>query len=261
MISKCIFNNLALGCWNIEGADEKINSVKISKLSQKFFQDLLKTFDIFCVQETHLSKYENIPIIEGYDATPQCRNISGNNRFFGGMIIYVKSSIKNGIKIGYNFDVDVVEVSLLKTFFGFENDIKILFTYASPLNSSYTTSRNVNILEKIECNYTGVGNNLIIMGDLNGKTKQGEDFVRDESDKHSPINVPFYSRDSYLKRENMDDHPIDEQGKLILDLCKSTGLRILNGRTPGDKQGMITRFSTKNVNENPSVIDYALCSL
>ena len=83
MISKCIFNNLALGCWNIEGADEKINSVKISKLSQKFFQDTLKTFDIFCVQETHLSKNENIPIIEGYDATPQCRNISGNNRFLG----------------------------------------------------------------------------------------------------------------------------------------------------------------------------------
>ena len=175
------------------------------------------------------------------------------------MIVYIKSSIKNGTKIGYNFDVDVVEVSLLKTFFGFENDI-IIFTYASPLNSSYTTSRNVNILEKIESNYTGVGNNLIIMGDLNGKTKQGEDFVRDESDKHSPINVPFYSRDSYLKRENMDDHPIDEQGKLILDICKSTGLRILNGRTPGDKQGKITRFSTKNVNEKPSVIDYALCS-
>ena len=98
------------------------------------------------------------------------------------------------------------------------------------------------------------------MGDLNGKTKRGEDFVRDETDKHSPINVPMYTKDSYLKRENMDDHPIDVQGKIILDLCKSTSLRILNGRTPGDINGQFTRYSSRNTDDKPSVIDYALCS-
>ena len=71
MSSRCIFNNLAVGCWNIQGADEKINSVKISKFGQPFFRNTLKMFDIFCVQETHLSVDENIPEINGYDATPQ----------------------------------------------------------------------------------------------------------------------------------------------------------------------------------------------
>ena len=58
----------------------------------------------------------------------------------------------------------------------------------------------------------------------------------------------------------MDDHPIDEQGKKILDLWKGTGLRILNGRIHGDKLGLFTRYSTRNAGENPSAIDYALCS-
>ena len=36
-------------------------------------------------------------------------------------------------------------------------------------------------------------------------------------------------------------------------------LRILNGRTPGDTEGNFTRFPS-NTHENPSTIDYALCS-
>ena len=73
---------LQWGCWNIEGADEKINSVKISKVDQHFFKNTLKMFDILCLQETHLSE-EDIPEMDGYDATPHCRKISGNNRYFG----------------------------------------------------------------------------------------------------------------------------------------------------------------------------------
>ena len=68
-----------------------------------------------------------------------------------------------------------------------------------------------------------------------------------------------YTKDSFpLKRRNMDDHTIDEQGKLILGICKSSALRILNGRTPGDENGRFTRYPSK-LNDEPSVIDYALC--
>ena len=98
------------------------------------------------------------------------------------------------------------------------------------------------------------------MGDLNRRTKLGDDFVMDNSDKHSPINMPFYIKDTYMNRENMDNHPIDEQGKLILGLCQSSSLRILNGRSVGDKYGKLWRFPSKPGDE-PSCIDYALCSV
>ena len=128
MFSKCFFNNLTVGCWNVEGVYENVNSVKVSKLNQPFIQDVLNKHDILCLQETHLSQDEVIPKIEGYNTIPHCRQISSNNRFFGGILIF-KTCIRNGIKIGKSFDEDALEVTLLKSFFGLREDIKILFTY------------------------------------------------------------------------------------------------------------------------------------
>ena len=67
------------------------------------------------------------------------------------------------------------------------------------------------------------------MGDLNGRIEIGEDSVRDILDKHSPINILSYTKDTESRRNNEDKHAIDQQGKLILDLCKSSSLKILNG--------------------------------
>ena len=88
-----------------------------------------------------------------------------------------------------------------------------------------------------------------------------DDFVVDQHDRHSPINnIPSYARDNPAKRrKNMDSHSIDEQGKMILNLCKTASLRILNGRTQGDMNGKYTRYPS-NTKDNPSTIDYAICS-
>ena len=127
------------------------------------------------------------------------------------------------------------EITLLKHFFGLKNDIRIIFTYASPINSCYTKYRTDNILDKIETNLISMDNNYLIMGDLNGRTRLGDDFVRDSTDKYTPINNSVYSKDENINRMNFDNKPIDEQGKKILDLCKSVSCRILNDRTPSDR--------------------------
>ena len=44
----------------------------------------------------------------------------------------------------------------------------------------------------------------MIMGDLNGRTKLGPDFVRNDTDKHSPTNVPLYINDTCLDRQNIN---------------------------------------------------------
>ena len=209
-------------------------------------------------QETHVSAEEVIPIPAGYCSIPHCRQISGNGRYFGGFLILARKCISKGLKFGKNFDVDALQITMLKHFFGTKEDKMILFTYASPQNSCYTTSRHENIFDKIE---TEVGNdNLIIMGDLNGRTCLEEDFVRDSSDDHSPINTQGYVKDTPITRQNCDPHSVDQQGKRILELSKNMSLRILNGRTPGDMVGNFTRFPS-NTHENPSTIDYALCSV
>ena len=88
--------------------------------------------------------------------------------------------------------------------------MKILYTYASPINSCYTKSRSVNILDKLETDVLDDDSNHIIMGDLNGKTMVEDDFIRDNLDKHSPINTSYYNKDTYLHRlrSNRDTHPV-----------------------------------------------------
>ena len=248
-----------MGCWNIQGLFEKVNGVKICKLDDEEFQNTLKKFDILCLQETHCSATEILPQFEAFRSIPHCRSKSANNSFFGGFLVFIRKSIEKGIKIGNAKDVDVLEIILQKKYFNLRQDVKVLFTYASPLNSCYTKSRTMNILDKIETNLVDGGKNYIIMGDLNGRTKLGPDFVSDDTDKHSPINVPFYIKDISIGRQNTDCHQIDEQGKRILELCKCISARILNGRMSGDKRGNFTRYPL-NPKENPSVIDYGLCS-
>ena len=169
MNSRCIFNSLAVGGWNIQGVFEKIQASKINKLDDPFFKSILKQFDILRLQETHLSQDDIIPEAKGYVPIPHCRVKSKNNRYFGGMIIYIKASIRNGTNIRRTFDEDAFEVTLLKNFFGLRNDIKLLFTYASPINSCYTKARATNILDKIETHFIDGGNNFIVIGDLNGR--------------------------------------------------------------------------------------------
>ena len=95
---------------------------------------------------------------------------------------------------------------------------------------------------------------------MNGKTGREDDFVTDSFDDHSPVaENPCYVRDTPISRNNKDTHPLDQQGKRILEVCKNMSLRILNGRTCGDELGNFTRYP-KHSRENPSTIDYALCS-
>ena len=251
-------NILSVGCWNIEGIYQKVNGTRISKLEDETFTNTLQIFDIFCLQETHTSQNDT-PTFEKFVTIPHCRKISANKRYFGGMLLFIRRTLRKGMKVNRDIDEDCVEVILDKDFFGLTECVRILFTYASPLTSPYTKSRSRTVLEKIDTHIDNGRTSCLVTGDLNGRTKTDEDFVRDSDDKHSPItDIPLYIRDSQLKRNNRDTHTIDEQGKMILEICKSHSLRILNGRTMGDELRTFTRYP-KRINENPSVIDYTLC--
>ena len=250
---------LTVGCWNIEGIYEKFNGYSTCKLNDEIFLKSMNGFDILCLQETHVSDTENFDVPENFVAIPHCRNVSGNGRYFGGMLLLIRKSLRKGVIINKDFDVDILVMTLRKDYFDLERDLTIFFAYASPISSPYMTSRSENVIEKLELNMIDGRNTCLVMGDLNGRTKDGDDFVRDNFDKHSPIvDIPDYDKDNVLERNNQDPNPIDNQGKLILDLCKSNALRIANGRIQGDNRGKFTRYP-KRPNEKPSVIDYLLC--
>ena len=164
---------LTVGIWNIEGLYEKINSTKSCKTETKTFQDTLKMFDILCLEETHVGKDEVLEEFKDFHTISHCRKKSENNRYFRGFLILIRKSIKKGVKILKTNDKDVFELILLKKYFGLETDIKLIFMYASPINSCYTKARTENVIDTVEKKIVNSENNCLIMGDLNGRTKLG----------------------------------------------------------------------------------------
>ena len=67
---------------------------------------------------------------------------------------------------------------------------------------------------------------------------------------------PNYFIDSCIPRNSLDRKHPNKSGKLLTDLCKETGLRILNGRTLGDLRGKYTCITYNGC----SVVDYTLVS-
>jgi len=131
-----------------------------------------------------------------------------------------------------------------------------MLAYLNPEGSTYTTE--IDTLLQIQQDITKFCNKGkgILMGDLNGHTQTQHDFNSFDSE-NDPIPLPLnYSADANLERRNHDTRPADNRGKDILDLCKFSGMRIINGRKLGDTNGKFTCYS-KNA-YIPSVIDYLI---
>ena len=231
-----LYNYVKIGSWNMEGAYFKTGNFYTNKLYELEFINTLEAHDIFCIQETHCGP-NDIPSqhMKNYSSIPHCRGKSANNRYFGGMLLLIKKNIRQGVKVSSTDDPDILGITLKKDFFNLPEDTYVWFTYASPISSPYTKRRE-DVLTKLETYMAAHGKHQIIMGDLNGRTATETDYIHEEYDAHSPLqDISHYQLDSPLNRNNMDSQPVDCRGKRILSVCKNLQVRILNGRTAGDR--------------------------
>ena len=74
-------------------------------------------------------------------------------------------------------------------------------------------------------------------GDLNARTGLELDFIID--DKHIHID-PRYIIEQDIKKLKSQDTRIDARGEQIIDMCITSRMRILNGRTGCDFLGKCT---------------------
>ena len=139
-------------------------------------------------------------------------------------------------------------------------DIYVAVTYICPNNSSFTgkAGDTFELLELDISKYEQLGN-IIICGDFNARTNTEPDYCLDEN-LQKYVNMRYhYPADIAIARGNTDNNPVDSHGRKLLDICKSSGLRILNGRILGDTLGYATCFSHR-MKDKPSLIDYILTS-
>ena len=73
----------------------------------------------------------------------------------------------------------------------------------------------------------------LVCGDMNARSKELSDMILDDSSVHLPL-LEEYIVDDYIPRTSQNKGS-NANGTMLLDFCKRTGLRILNGRIGSDK--------------------------
>ena len=181
-------------------------------------------------------------------------------RGHGGVCLFIRDNVKPGISI---LEVDrsgFIWANIDKDFFNLDSNICICFAYIPPSDSLYFKSNDVGFLEKLEADirkYSDVGK-VILMGDLNARTASRNDFdPQSDSFEHY---IP--SIDTYLDECSIDiderfseDTVVNSSGLKLLDICKCSDLRVVNGRVGEDRGiGAFTFLASTG----KSAIDYAL---
>ena len=77
----------------------------------------------------------------------------------------IRKTIRKGVKIMSTANPDILGITLLKDFFGLNEDLNVWFVYAPPLNTPYLVDKE-DILDCLE-KHLAQSENDMIFGDLN----------------------------------------------------------------------------------------------
>ena len=257
---KTVRNKLNIIVWNIRGLHDKIMD---PDLQQFLFKN-----DVIVLTETHTSKWakSNYNIVPGFLYRDFPRNFIHPNAPgpSGGIGIFYRSNLSDGIEFE-STDESVVWIKLRSTFFAWESDKLIGCIYFSPQDSSYLHSTPArtdyfDILNEQIARHENYSD-IYLCGDLNARTGQLVDYpetIPGTNGDLSNLQCPFIltHNTSQIMMRTSRDTTVNEYGKCLINVCKSTGFRIMNGRL-GNKTN--SEDFTCYKGNGASVVDYLLC--
>lgn len=243
--------SINFGYWNIN----KLVSKQVDKSKDELFISSVANNDIIGLAEVKCdtSKVYFDDFVTHFIERKTCKG----NQSYGGLAILVKKGIRKGVKY---LPVKCSEYQWLlldKNFFGWDKNLYVCFAYIPPQYSTYHVEQNIDFLELIERDISSYKNKgyVLLLGDFNARTASGPDFIAHDDDNYLPLNED-YKIDNITMRRTSQDTKLCSRGRELLDLCISSRLRILNGRTFGDLTGKFTSYQYNG----SSVIDYCLLS-
>ena len=183
--------------------------------------------------------------------------LSHRGRRSGGVICF--------IKLNYLPYVRTIEVScdyilgfvIDKSLFGLEKDVLYICAYMQPEGSPfylhYNLDNGIGGLEEYLCDCLINRDDVyvILCGDLNSRTAN----ISQELNESNGDSTLFTSSPVPTDRMS-EDKALNTYGKLLLNMCSTLNLCILNGMCYGDRQGRYTYFSESG----NSVNDYFILS-
>ena len=213
------------------------------------------------VQETWTTQYCQL-CLNGYiyHNYPRKSKDPKAKRASGGIGIFIKSDILNIEIVDISKSDNVVWIKIQNVLFC--DDIYVGIVYMPPESSRYAMAKDIFSVLAEDIFSLSVNGHILLCGDFNARTGLLSDFHLNchGSLGHSSDDLPYFV-DHYenitVERVNQDKN-VNSYGRDLIDLCKSAGIYIVNGRTGSDKDlGRFTRVDTTGC----SVVDYLLCSL
>ena len=247
---------LKIGTLNVCGLKRRLNYPE--------FQDLIKQFDIFCVSESKLGKYDDITL-EGYTFLSQYRK-QHFIRKSGGIGVFLKFDIAPYVTYIDSDSDFILWFKLSKQLLKTDQDVVIGAVYVPPSVSRFCTEDELDMFEVEICNMCIQYKYVLLTGDFNARTwikddfTTADDFLADYFDFDDTIRN-FFNASSVLLDNNMNlrrishDTVCNNEGNALLEICKSNNLCILNGRCGKDKN--LGSFTFKHT----SVIDYSITTV
>ena len=245
-----VSDNLKIGMWNIEG-------LTTDKISDTQSMNVVSQLDIVSLVETWSNgDHLNIPGHVLVSSTYRKKHKNAR-RHSGGISVYVKPNIHKGVYTLKNEHTDIQWVRLDKHFFKLQKDIYLATVYISPQKSPGDVpdleSIYAALLDNIQ-NFCRLGD-IFIHGDFNAYTNTNSDYIESD-DTQYPQMEDNCSTDLISPRNNMDAKRLNKSGRYLLDLCKESSLKLLNGRCMGDIFGNFTCYTYNGC----SLADYAAAS-
>ena len=240
------------------------------KLSDEILGAYFKLYDIMLLQETWTSSGD-VFSLNGYEYHNFPRKYKHHLavRNSGGLGVLIKSTLAEGVRIIKSIDDIMVWLWLDKGFFGLDDGIYVANVYVVPESSVFLCHDVFDMLcTEIEKFPTSA--NVLICGDANARTNviaELDGTVLDGDDGALPT-TGLVDEDRWALLRNMlvngeligyseDKGRVNKHGAQLIELCKTIGLLILNGRVGNDKGiGELTRVDTTGC----STVDYMICN-
>ncbi|CAC5366848.1 unnamed protein product [Mytilus coruscus] len=159
------------------------------------------------------------------------KNVKIGTRSEGGLAIFCKTKLTDGISIDRELDCGIVIIKLKHEFFNTANDIHICFSNIPHEKSNFYNKCDVDfydIIESVCLEYKEKGS-FLVCGDLNSPIGEIDDVLSNDNLNLYLDSVDHVETPIAPKRHSVDK-TVNAFGRKLLQLCYNTELTIANGR-------------------------------
>ena len=244
---------IQISAWNINGYKSRIVD---NKLTDSSFLKEIENDDIVSLVETHNNSIDDKLSIPGFQRVKVKNRPTNGRKSSGGLAYFAKGKVIKSIVPINNDNQDVVWIKIKKDIFDKKRDIYVGTVYLTPYKNNNDSSKKILDLFEEILSFQKKGE-VILQGDFNARTNVDDDTITADKHDEDAFMIPIESCSPNIQNRNSEDKvPADHRGRELLEMCKSLGLLILNGRKVGDLYGAYTSFQWNG----SSVVDYVLAS-